>query len=94
MIFIDINKNKRRDESEVIDRKVYLSQNGEKLIWRASGTSRYLRFHTNGLTHSQNGSFIICPRNQNIEDTYKIVLYFSGRARTATKEEITSKDCA
>lgn len=93
ILFIDQNKNKIRDENEIIDRHIHLLKHGEKLIWRASGTSRYLRFHTNGLTSSQNGSFIICPRTKNVDDIYKIVLFYSGRARTATKKEIKKSDC-
>jgi type IV fimbrial biogenesis protein FimT len=93
ILFIDQNKNKIRDNNEIIDRKVHLLKKGERFIWRASGTSRYLRFHTNGLTTSQNGSFIICPSSNKPSDIYKIVLYYSGRARTATPQEINPKEC-
>ncbi len=93
ILFVDLNKNKIRDSNEIIDRKINLLKKGERFIWKASGTSRYLRFHTNGITTSQNGSFIICPQNKKIGDTYKIVLYYSGRARTATAKEIKTKDC-
>ena len=93
ILFIDKNKNKIRDEHETIDRNINLLMNGEKFIWRASGTSRYLRFHTNGLTSSQNGSFIICPSTKDVNHIHKIVLYYSGRARKATKKEIKKNDC-
>lgn len=93
ILFVDQNKNKIRDKNEVIDRKIRLLKKGEKFIWRASGSSRYLRFHTNGLTSSQNGSFLICPSNNKPSDIYKIVLYYSGRARTATPQEIKPREC-
>lgn len=94
MLFVDNNKNRRRDESEPIDRKIDLLNEGEKFIWKASGTSRYMRFHTNGLTSSQNGSFTICPNNQNVGHIRKIVLFYTGRARKAESEEIKLSDCS
>lgn len=93
MVFIDNNKNRRRDYNEAIDRKIDLLKEGEKFIWKASGTSRYMRFHTNGLTSSQNGSFTICPKISNVTNIRKIVLFYTGRARRAEKEEIKSSDC-
>lgn len=93
IIFIDLNKNKKRDFNEPIDQKINLLKKDERFIWRASGTSRYLRFHTNGLTSSQNGSFTICPRNNKTENIRKIILYYTGRARRAERQNITKEDC-
>jgi type IV fimbrial biogenesis protein FimT len=95
MIFVDKNRNRRRDNSEDIDRisQLHTTNSTLTLTWRASGTSRYLRFISNGSTASQNGSFRICPQSGRLEHTKKIIVYMSGRARSALKSEITAKDC-
>lgn len=93
IIFIDINKNKIRDQNEPIDRKIDLLKNGETFIWKASGTSRYLRFHSNGLTSSQNGTFTICPKKENLNNVHKIILFYSGRARKGLEHERTKNSC-
>jgi type IV fimbrial biogenesis protein FimT len=93
IIFVDKNKNKIRDGKEVIDQVAHLLKRNETLTWRASGTSRYLRYISDGSTASQNGSFRLCPANKRIANIKKIIIYRSGRARKAAKAEITTKDC-
>ncbi|MFT5419519.1 MAG: type IV fimbrial biogenesis protein FimT [Candidatus Endobugula sp.] len=93
IIFVDKNSNKIRDEDEVIDYTVDFLKKEETLTWRASGTSRYLRYISDGSTASQNGSFRLCPSNKKLENIKKIIIYRSGRARKALKKEITGEDC-
>ncbi len=93
MVFVDNNRNKKRDKNEPIERIEILINEEQTLTWRASGTSRYLRFVSDGSTSAQNGSFRICPRDKNIDYARKIIIYMSGRARSATKQELSDQDC-
>jgi type IV fimbrial biogenesis protein FimT len=93
IIFVDKNKNKIRDGNEVIDQIASLLRRDETLTWRASGTSRYLRYISEGSTASQNGSFRLCPASRKRDHIKKIIIYRSGRARSASKAEITIADC-
>jgi hypothetical protein len=93
MIFIDRNNNKRRDKEEIIDRIEHIAQINYLIRWRASGTSRYLRYVSDGSTLYQNGTFTLCPTKNNIDHIQKIIIYRSGRARQGQKSEIKRDDC-
>lgn len=93
IIFVDKNKNRKRDEKELIDRVANLLKDQETITWRASATSRYLRYTSTGETGNQNGTFTICNKNKNMEYTKKIIIYRSGRARKGLTKEIKSNDC-
>ncbi|MGS2717975.1 GspH/FimT family pseudopilin [Eionea flava] len=93
MVFIDKNKNRRRDNEEPIDRIKTVSLNDYTITWRASATSRYLRYARDGSTEYQNGTFTLCPIPSNIKDIRKLIVYFSGRVREATKNEVKLSDC-
>jgi type IV fimbrial biogenesis protein FimT len=93
MIFADINNNRRRDKEEVIDRIENIALQNYRIRWRASGTSRYLRYVSNGTTLSQNGTFTLCPTINNVEHIQKIIVYLSGRARQGVRREIKASDC-
>ena len=93
MIFSDQNDNKRRDDAEIIDRIENIAQKNYPIRWRASGTSRYLRYVSDGSTVYQNGTFTLCPAMDNIEHISKIIVYRSGRARRGRKHEIKGSDC-
>jgi type IV fimbrial biogenesis protein FimT len=93
IIFTDMNNNKRRDEEEVIDRIENIALQDYHIRWRASGSSRYLRYISDGSTSYQNGTFTLCPTIKNVEHIQKIIVYFSGRARAGGKHEIKKKDC-
>lgn len=93
MIFSDTNDNKRRDDAEIIDRIEDIAQKNYQIRWRASGTSRYLRYVSDGSTVYQNGTFTLCPTINNIEHIQKIIIYRSGRARKAQRNEIKLANC-
>ena len=85
IIFIDGNNNKKRDSNEAIERHADLLNPGEKFVWRAFGSSRYIRFIADGSTEYQSGNFSVCLSNTSIE---QIKLYKTGRARKALPSEI------
>lgn len=93
MIFIDVNKNRKRDPEETIDRMMSILKQGDRIFWKASGTSRYLRFKGDGSTGAQNGSFYICPVNVDEYSMKRIIMYRSGRARRAREDEIKLSHC-
>jgi type IV fimbrial biogenesis protein FimT len=93
MIFTDMNNNKRRDEEEVIDRIENIALQNYHINWRASGSSRYLRYVRDGSTSYQNGTFTLCPITKKIEHIEKIIIYRSGRARQGQKHEIKQENC-
>jgi type IV fimbrial biogenesis protein FimT len=95
IIFADVNQNRQRDFNEKIDKKVTLinTKANIKLTWRASGSSRYLRYVSDGSTGSQNGSFRICPTSKTLANIKKIIIFRSGRAREAKRKEIRAGDC-
>ncbi|EGG95514.1 Type IV fimbrial biogenesis protein FimT [gamma proteobacterium IMCC1989] len=93
MIFSDTNDNKRRDNAEIIDRIEDIAQKNYQIRWRASGTSRYLRYVSDGSTVYQNGTFTLCPTIDNIKYISKLIIYRSGRARLGRKHEIKKTDC-
>jgi len=91
MIFIDKDRNKQRSEDERIDVEVKPLKNNERLLWRGFGSQRYIQFTSDGSTQHQNGSLIICSLA--IQHTQQIILYRSGRARKARKNEIQYERC-
>ena len=93
MIFTDMNNNKRRDEEELIDRIENIALQNYHIRWRASGSSRYLRYIRDGSTSYQNGTFTLCPTINDVEHIQKIIVYLSGRARQGKKIEIKLGDC-
>jgi len=93
MIFIDKNGNKERDQQETIDKMVTLLRKDEKVIWKAFGSTRYIRFVSDGSTEYQSGNLTICPANNDVKYIQKIILYKSGRARKANNQEIKPEVC-
>ena len=93
MIFVDANNNKRRDAKEEIDKVANIALSNYSIHWRASGTSRYLRYVDNGSTSYQNGTFTLCPTTNSVEHIQKIIVYRSGRARRGRGNEIRLSDC-
>jgi type IV fimbrial biogenesis protein FimT len=93
MIFTDMNNNKTRDEEEIIDRIEKIALQNYRIRWRASGSSRYLRYISDGSTSYQNGTFTLCPTINNVEHIQKIIVYLSGRARQGRNNEIKLADC-
>ncbi|MFT7387996.1 MAG: type IV fimbrial biogenesis protein FimT [Candidatus Endobugula sp.] len=93
MVFTDINNNKRRDTDEKIDRIEAIGNVNYLIYWRASGSSRYLRYTRNGSTSYQNGTFTLCPKVVDVKHIRKIIIYRTGRARYGRRHEIHAGDC-
>ncbi len=78
IIFVDTNKNRRRETSE--QRLKYQPRiDGINITYRGSGSSNYIRFRANGATGA-NGTFAFCSDK---EGSYKkaLILFRTGRLR-------------
>jgi len=60
IVFTDVGKDGSRDSGEILILSEKLSE-GYRLEWTAFRVNNYIRFTTDGLTISQNGSYKICP---------------------------------
>lgn len=79
LLFVDNNKDGSRDAGEEVLRYGQVEQDF-KLSYRAFGSSDHLRFTPMGFTLSHNGSFKLCPADN--DPRYARVLIISKTART------------
>lgn len=54
-----------------------------RIEWRSFGGTRKLQFAASGLTHSQNGTFIYCPKDKDARAARALIINKAGRARMA-----------
>ena len=91
MIFVDINNDEKRNANEpLLQTKPSLSKD-EQIIWKASGSNRYLRFKPDGSTRNQNGRLSYCLTKEDNIYAWQIIMSMSGRQRKATEEEARSQ---
>ena len=86
IVFRDNNSNGLRDAEETILRYSDILADGEKLVWKASGSRRYIRYKFRGETRNQNGRLSYCSKENHV--ITQIILYRTGRARVAGEKEI------
>jgi type IV fimbrial biogenesis protein FimT len=78
IVFSDNDKDGSRDNGELL---ILSGKIGEdyRLEWTAFGSNNYIRFTSNGLTLSQNGTFKICPSDN--DETFARAVVISKTAR-------------
>lgn len=76
-VFQDLNKNRRRDEGEII--VAGINDLSSRVRWRAFRNRSALQFEARGYTAWQNGHFIFCPVDQDPRFARQLVLNASGR---------------
>jgi len=86
IIFRDNNSNGLRDAEENILKYSDILSEGEKLVWKASGSRRYIRYKFRGETRNQNGRLSYCSKKNRV--ITQIILYHTGRSRVAGAKEI------
>ena len=86
MVFRDDDGNGLRGPEENILKFSDPLANGEKLVWKSSGSRRYIRYKFSGETRNQNGRLSYCSRENHV--ITQIILYHTGRARVAGAKEI------
>ncbi len=85
IIFIDENRNKKRETEEPILRVYSAADNGTQLTFHGSGAGihYYMKYKPTGAA-SPNGSFLIC--NPNIGIGKALIMAHSGRLRLSKKQ--------
>ena len=82
LIFVDNNRNGSKDINEKILRSGQAG-NGYQLSFRAFGSTRYLRFTPLGITLAQNGTFKLCPEDNDDRYARAVIISKTARARLA-----------
>ncbi|ABC32576.1 Tfp pilus assembly protein FimT [Hahella chejuensis KCTC 2396] len=86
-VFIDSNDDKEIDSETVLLK--FEPSSDYQLIWRSWGGKKFIRFLPTGLTYRQNGTLVLCHKNQNSALARAIVINRGGRARVS--RELTPK---
>jgi len=82
MMFVDNNRNGAKEADERIIRSGHAG-NGYQVSFRAFGSNRYLRFTPLGITLSQNGTFKLCPEDNDSRYARAVIISKTARARLA-----------
>lgn len=82
LMFVDNNRNGAKDIDEKIIRSGHAG-NGYQISFRASSSNRYLRFTPLGITLSQNGTFKLCPADNDSRYARAVIISKTARARLA-----------
>ncbi|MEE4380547.1 MAG: GspH/FimT family pseudopilin [Pseudomonadales bacterium] len=80
-VFLDRDRDARRDEDEPLLRRFPGVEPGARLQFRAFRTGRFLRMRPNGQTDWQNGRLLYCPPADSAAEPAEVVINVQGRAR-------------
>lgn len=80
-VFLDGDRNARRDDGEALLRRFRGAERGARLQFRAFRTGRFLRMRPNGQTDWQNGRLLYCPPEDSAAEPAELVINVQGRAR-------------
>lgn len=80
IVFADENKDGSRDVGDALISSGRVDEN-YTLSWSAFGSNNYIRFTSNGLTLSQNGSFKLCPSDLDVRFARAVVISKTARVR-------------
>jgi len=80
IVFQDNDKDGSRDAGETLISSGVMG-NEYQLSWSAFGSNNYIRFTQNGLTLSQNGTFVLCPNDNDVKYARAVVISKTARVR-------------
>ncbi len=80
IVFQDNDKDGSRDTDETLISSGSIGHNYQ-LSWSAFGSNNYIRFTSQGLTLSQNGTFKLCPSDNDASFARAIVITKTARVR-------------
>ena len=83
LIFIDRNRDGRRDPDEPVLRWLPGLDSGGRIYWRSFRNRSYLQFNPSGLTNWQNGNLLYCPRNGDAHFAREVIINAAARPRKA-----------
>lgn len=84
LLFDDRNADHVRDPSERIFHAEQGPSNGAHLSWRSFQHKPALQFVSTGITDAQNGSFVICPNNNDVHYARAIIVAKMGKIRLSS----------
>jgi type IV fimbrial biogenesis protein FimT len=87
VIFVDSDRNGRRDDDETVLRTLPALPPGSRVYWRSFRNRAYLSFTPTGLTAWQNGSFRYCPPSEDPTLIREVIINPQGRLRRATDQD-------
>ncbi|MCU7836413.1 MAG: GspH/FimT family protein [gamma proteobacterium symbiont of Taylorina sp.] len=82
LMFVDNNRNGAKDLHEKIIRSGHAG-NGYQISFSAFGSNRYMRFSPLGITLSQNGTFKLCPEDNDSRYARAVIISKTARTRLA-----------
>ena len=80
IVFQDNDKDGNRDAGETLISSGTIG-NDYQLKWTAFGSNNYIRFTQNGLTLAQNGTFKLCPHDNDAKYARAVVISKTARVR-------------
>ena len=83
LVFLDRDRDGRRDPSEEMLRRLPRLRDGERIYWRSFRNRTSLSMLPTGLTDWQNGSFLYCPPGGDARHARQLILNAQGRIRHA-----------
>lgn len=88
LVYIDQNKNDKKDEDELLLRTFDMTANEQSLNWKSFGNKSFLSFYADGTTGFQSGRIYYCYKGgQEIQNKAQIIVYRTGRSRIAARQE-------
>lgn len=81
IVFQDNDKDGSRDNGEIKISSGTIG-NDYQLSWSAFGSNNYIRFTARGMTLSQNGTFKLCPADNDTKFSRAVVISKTARVRT------------
>ncbi|WNC73343.1 GspH/FimT family pseudopilin [Thalassotalea psychrophila] len=87
ILFIDNNRDHRKDNNEVILEVVEASNKQQVLTWRAFQNRNYIQFQQNGFTWNQNGTLRVCSDDPSLKYNRALIVTRSGRIRLSTDSD-------
>lgn len=91
LVFVDQNKNDKKDEDEPLLRTFDMTANEQSLNWKSFQNKSFLSFYADGTTGFQSGRIYYCYKGgQEIQNKAQIIVYRTGRSRIAAREEFKS----
>lgn len=87
ILFIDNNRDHRKDSIEVILEVVEPTNNQQSLTWRAFQNKNYIQFQQNGFTWDQNGTLRVCSADASLKYNRALIVTRSGRIRQSVDSD-------
>ena len=89
IIFSDMDRNRKIDNDQG-DRLLAISDaigNSLNVSWNAFRSDNYVQFSSMGFIHSNNGTFKVCPPDNDVRQARAVIINRVGRARVSSDRD-------